>query len=32
MSPGYIVGYPGFREIGEAMMAPWDQGLNGQAR
>lgn len=28
MIPGYIAQHPEFREIGELMMAQWDQGVN----
>src|SRR4030042_1554638 len=29
MIPGYIAEHPEFREIGERMMAEWDEGVNG---
>jgi serine/threonine-protein kinase HipA len=31
MIPGYIAEHPEFREIGEQMMAEWDEGVNGLA-
>ncbi|MEW6665541.1 MAG: type II toxin-antitoxin system HipA family toxin [Thermodesulfobacteriota bacterium] len=29
MIPGYIAEHPEFREIGESMMAQWDEGVSG---
>jgi serine/threonine-protein kinase HipA len=29
MIPGYITLHPEFREIGERMMAVWNDGVNG---
>ena len=29
MIPGYIAEHPDFREIGERMMAGWDEGVKG---
>jgi hypothetical protein len=32
MIPGYITLQPEFREIGERMMAVWNDGVNGLTR
>jgi len=32
MIPGYIAEHPEFHEIGERMMAEWDEGVNGLVR